>query len=367
MDPKQREKQITKTSIIGIIANIFLAGFKALVGLIAGSLPIVLDAVNNLTDVMSSVITIVGIKIAKRKPDAKHPFGHGRVEYFSAILIAGIVLAAGVMSLIESIKKVFNPEVADYTAATVIVVAMAVVVKIFLGRFVKSQGKKYNSEALIASGADALFDAVLSAATLIGAAVTMIFGITIDAYLGILISAFIIKAGIEMMMESVSHIMGTRPDSEITKEIKQTVAAIDGVNGAYDLVLHNYGPDHAIGAIHIEIPADMTAEQVHKLTKKVQLTVLEKFKIFMTVGIYAIDEAHNPLRDKIREIVMKHEGALGSHGIFFDDEKKYVSFDVLADFTVDDKPALAKAITEEVNGILPGYTVDISFDTNYSD
>lgn len=367
-DTAFREKQITKTSFIGIIANIFLAGFKALVGLISGSIAIVLDAVNNLTDVLSSVITIVGIKLAKRKPDNEHPFGHGRVEYFSAIIISGIVLAAGIMSLIESVKKIIHPEMPEYGAATLIIVSVAIVVKLLLGRFVKAQGVKYNSDALIASGSDASFDAVISAATLLGAIITLIFNISVDGIIGAVISAFIIKAGIELFMDAISSVMGARPDSETTKAIKQTIREIDGVGGAYDLVLHNYGPNSAIGSVHIEIPADMTAEQVHKLTKKIQLTVLEKFHVFLTVGIYAIDSAHNEERTAINSLALAHSGVLGTHGIYIDDDSKYSSFDVLTDFTVADKEALRSEIASEViEKVLPDFTVDISFDTNYSD
>lgn len=363
-----REKQITKTSIIGILANIFLAGFKALVGLISGSIAIVLDAVNNLTDALSSVITIAGIKLAKRKPDNEHPFGHGRVEYFSAILISGIVLAAGIMSLIESVKKIIHPEMPDYTAVTIIIVAVAVVVKLLLGKYVKAQGVKYNSDALIASGSDASFDAIISASTLLAAAITLIFHITVDGIIGAVISAFIIKAGIELFMEALSSVLGARPDSEATKAIKQTIREIDGVNGAYDLILHNYGPNTAIGSVHIEVPADMSAEQLHKLTKKIQLTVSEKYHVFLTVGVYAIDKAHDPQRELINSIALAHPGVLGTHGIYIDDENKYSSFDVLTDFTVADKAALNAALVSEVKEkILPDFTVDISFDTNYSD
>ena len=367
-DAVLREKQITKTSLIGIVANIFLAGFKALVGLISGSIAIVLDAVNNLTDALSSVITIVGIKLAKRKPDNEHPFGHGRVEYFSAIIISGIVLAAGIMALVESVKKIFSPEIPDYTAATIIIVAVAVVVKLLLGRYVKAQGVKYNSDALVASGSDASFDAIISAATLLGAFITLLFKISVDGIIGAVIAAFIIKAGIELFMEAIGSVMGARPDSETTKEIKQTIREIEGVNGAYDLILHDYGPDKAIGSVHIEIPAEMSAAELHKLTKKIQLTVLQKFRIFLTIGIYAIDKEHNPQREKISALALAHPGVLGTHGIYIDDGNKYTSFDVLTDFTVADRDALGKEISAEVKeNVLPDYTVDISFDTNYSD
>ena len=367
MDPSIRAKKITQTSVVGIIANVFLAAFKAAVGLISGSIAIVLDAVNNLTDALSSVITIVGVKLARRRPDNKHPFGYGRIEYFSAIIISVIVLAAGVTSLIESVKKIFHPEMPDFSTVTIIIVALAVVVKFFLGRYVKAQGKRYNSDALVASGSDASFDAIISAATLLGALITLIFHITLDGYIGAVISIFIIKAGIEMLLESVSSVMGNRADSETTREIKETVCSVDGVLGAYDLILHNYGPDSAIGSVHVEIPDTMEAGDIHRMTRRIQGTVLEKFHVFLTVGVYAVDSEHTEERAKITELALAHDGVIGAHGIFFDDERKTVSLDLVIDFTVKDKSELSETVSEEIRGILPGYEVYINFDANYSD
>ena len=161
-----RNSQIIRTSVIGIVANVLLAAFKAVVGIIASSVAIVMDAVNNLSDALSSVITIVGTKLSQRPADRKHPFGFGRIEYLSAIIIAVIVLSAGITSLIESVKKIFNPTEPTYTTATLIVIVVAIVVKLILGWFVKKKGKQLRSDALIASGSDALFDAIITAATL---------------------------------------------------------------------------------------------------------------------------------------------------------------------------------------------------------
>ncbi|MCQ2959609.1 MAG: cation diffusion facilitator family transporter [Bacteroidales bacterium] len=366
MDNNIREKQITQTSIIGIVANAFLAGFKALVGFISGSIAIVLDAVNNLTDALSSIITIIGIKLARRKPDDDHPFGHGRIEYFAAILIAAIILTAGITSLFESGKKIFSPETPDYNAAAIIIVSIAIIVKLVLGKFVKNQGEKYNSDALIASGTDASFDAIISAATLVGALITIFFNISIDGILGVVISLFICKAGIEMLMDSVSNVIGRRPDSEITLGIKATVREISGVLGAYDLVLHDYGPDSALGSIHVEVPATMTAEEIHKLTKNIQLTIINKYHVFLTIGIYAVDEKHNFERNEIHKFAMTHAGVLGTHGVFINEEQKYCSFDVLTDFTIKDKNELRKNICNQIQHLLPNYTIEIHFDTNYS-
>ncbi len=362
-----REKQITRTSIVGIIANIFLSGFKALVGLISGSIAIVLDAVNNLTDAMSSVITIVGVKLAKRKPDDEHPFGYGRVEYFSAIIISAIVIAAGAASLVESVKKIFAPEMPDYSVVTLVIVAVAIVVKLILGAYVKGQGKKYHSEALVASGADASFDAIISASTLISALITLIFKISLDGWFGAVISCFIIKAGLEMLLESLGSIIGKRPDTEVATEMKKTIAEIEGVEGAYDLVLHNYGPDSAIGTVHVEIADNLTAGEVHTLTKKIQLKVYEEYKVFMTVGIYALDKEHAEERKTIAALAKESEGVLGTHGIFINEEMKYISFDAVISFEVEDRKKLHNEIVSKVEKTMPGYTVELNFDTKYTD
>ena len=205
-----RSSQIIRTSWIGIITNVLLASFKAVVGILASSVAIVMDAVNNLSDALSSVITIVGTKLSQRPADHKHPFGFGRIEYFSAIIIAVIVLSAGITSLIESVKKIFDPTEPSYTTTTLIVIVVAIVVKLVLGQYVKKMGEQLKSDALIASGADALFDAIITLATLVSAGVMRLWGVSLDGILGALISVVIIKAGIEMMIETLNDIIGQR-------------------------------------------------------------------------------------------------------------------------------------------------------------
>lgn len=365
-----REKAITQTSIIGIVVNILLSAFKVVVGLISGSIAIVLDAVNNLTDALSSVITIIGIKLARRKPDNKHPYGYGRIEYFSAILIAVIILFAGGTSIIESVKKIITPEKANYTVITIIIVVVSVIAKLLLGRYVKKQGQKYNSDALVASGADASFDAIISASTLLAVAVTMIFDISIEGIVGAVISAFIIKAGIEMLLESVSDVMGNRADSEVTKSIRKTVEEIEPVIGAYDLILHNYGPEYATGSIHIEIPATMNAHEIQLLEKKIQYTVASKYRIVLTVGIYAIEQSDSniiEMQKTVYAICRAMDGVINTHGFLVEQEKKNITVDITVDFTVKDKSALIQKVKSAISEKYPEYVSDVIIDTNYSD
>lgn len=369
-DPKTREKAITRTSVVGIITNVFLAAFKAGAGLIAGSISIVLDAVNNLTDALSSVITILGIKLAKRKPNDKYPYGYGRIEYFSTILIALIVFMAGAASLVESVKKIADPTLPTYSVVTIVIIVTSVVTKLVLGAYVKGQGEKYASDALVASGSDASFDAIISASTLIGAAVAYFAKFSVDGILGAIISLFIVKAGTEMMLDSLGSVIGKRPDSAITGEIKSVVNAIPGVLGTYDLILHNYGPDSAIGSLHIEVNGNLTATQLHKLIQQVQMAVIEKFHIFVTVGIYAVEQEDQEIvamREKIGQISKSHEGVVNSHGVFIDKEMKRMSFDVTVDFSVADKTFLSGQIKKKVEEAYPGYDVNVNCDTNYTD
>ena len=365
-----RKSTIVKTSYVGIGTNILLALFKAIVGLVANSIAIVLDALNNLTDVLSSLITIIGAKLANRPADKGHPYGHGRIEYFSAIIIAFIVLAAGITSLIESTKKILNPEPSQYTYISVSIIAVAVVVKIVLGNYVSKIGKTVNSQALSASGADASFDAVISAATLISALIMMIWGISVDAWLGALISIVIIKAGIKMVMSPVNDLMGRRIDAKLTKSIKQDVASIEGVNGAYDLLLHNYGPEKMVGSVHIEIADTLSASEIYMITKNVQRKIREKYNIFLTVGIYAInskDKIALDMQKQLRYVIARYKTIMQMHGLYIDRTLKIIQFDILVSFMEEDVITLRQKVITDINKIFPDYKVEINIDRDITD
>ncbi|MCR4587458.1 MAG: cation diffusion facilitator family transporter, partial [Lachnospiraceae bacterium] len=277
-----RNRVIVRTSIIGILANVFLAAFKAVIGLLSHSIAIVLDAVNNISDAAGSLITIIGTKLAGKEPDRKHPFGHGRIEYLSAMMISVLVLYAGITSLVESVKKILEPDVPDYSTVSLIIVTAAVLVKFFLGRYVKSVGEKVNSDSLVNSGADASMDSVISASTLVAALIYLWKGISLEAWLGAIISVIIIKAGAEMMGDTISKVLGERAEPELILAIKQTTRSFPEVMGAYDLVLHNYGPDAFNGSIHIEISDQYTANEVDDLLRRITAKVYEEHNVLLT-------------------------------------------------------------------------------------
>ena len=365
-----RSSQIIRTSWVGIVANVLLAGFKAAVGILASSVAIVMDAVNNLSDALSSVITIIGTKLSQRPADRKHPFGFGRIEYFSAIIIAVIVLSAGITSLIESVKKIFNPTEPEYTTTTLVVIVVAIVVKLVLGRYVKQKGEQLNSDALIASGSDALFDAIITLATLISAGVMLLWNVSLDGILGALISIVIIKAGIEMLASPVNELLGTSISAELTNQIKKEVTEFEGVHGVYDLILHNYGPDVKIGSLHINVYDTMTAHEIHGLTRKITMQMAERHGIIMTVGVYAIATGENrraELQSKVMQTLAGHENIVQVHGFYYSEKENLLSVDVVPDISVHDDAALTRQLISEIQPMVPGMQVQIIVDHNYSE
>ena len=365
-----REKTIVKTSVIGIITNLLLVGFKAFVGLISNSIAVILDAVNNLSDALSSVVTIIGAKLGAKQPDKKHPLGYGRIEYLSSMIVAALVLYAGITSLVESIKKIIHPEAAEYSTVSLIIIGVAIAVKLVLGLYVRKQGKKVSSGALEASGSDALFDAILSASVLASAIVYLIWGVSLEAYVGVVIAGFIIKAGIEMMIETLNDIIGKREDAETTKELKEIICAEENVLGAYDVTLFNYGPNKNYGSVHIELPDTMSVDEVDRITRRIQTDVYKKTGVILTgIGVYSYntsDDEAAKMRNAIQKTVMAHDWALQMHGFYADTEKKTIRFDVVVSFEVDRKEAL-ETLCGEVKALYPEYDILIVPDVDIAD
>ncbi|MCR5602549.1 MAG: cation diffusion facilitator family transporter [Lachnospiraceae bacterium] len=366
-----REKIIIRTSIIGIAANVLLAGFKAVIGLMSHSIAIVMDAVNNISDAGSSLITIIGTKLAGREPDKKHPFGYGRIEYLSAMVISVIVLYAGLTSFTESVKKIISPDTPDYSPVSLIIVATGVAVKIILGRYVKSTGEKVNSSSLINSGEDAVLDSIISASTLIAAILFLMSGLSIEAWLGAIISLVIIKSGFDMLRDTVSQILGERNDPEIAKSIKETVIAFPDVQGAYDLVLNNYGPDSWNGSIHIEVPDTYSADMLDQLIRSIQETVYQKHQVILTaIGVYSVNTKDNDIieaKKRVHDIVFSHEHILQMHGFYMDKDRKTMRLDIVISFDARDRRKVFEDVVADVQKEFPDYQLSISMDTDFSE
>ena len=365
-----REKAIVNTSIVGVIVNLGLAAMKGVVGVVSNSVAITLDAINSLTDAISSAVTLIGTKLSSHPPTKNHPFGFGRIEYMTALIVSIIILYAGVSAMLESVEHILEPSDPDYSVLALFLLGFAVLVKLSLGSYMIAMGKRTNSSALSGSGKDSMYDAMLTLSVLISAIIFVFFGISFDAYLGVVISIFILKTGVEIMIGSFGDMFGRRSDSDVTKRIKEIVRSEPGVSGAYDLIINNYGPGRDYASIHVEVDSDMTAEEIDDLSRKLQMKVMEETSVALTaIGVYSVDNNDAEtvaMKERVGEIIMAHDWALEMHGFHLDREKMIIRFDVVLSFGVDRGEAL-ETLVSEISEEYPDYKPAIILDVDLSD
>lgn len=362
-----REKEIIKVSILNITVNLLLSVFKGTVGFLSHSVAIQADAINSLSDALAAVITIIGIKLSGKEPNEKHPLGYGRYEFLSDGIVSFLVLYAGIITLIDSIKKIINPEQVDYSNVTIIILIVAIIAKIFLGVHEKSKGKKFNSKALQSSGIDSISDAVVTSTVLISALLYIFSRINVEAYLGVVISFMIIKSGFEMFRDTIDEILGKRVKSELIKAVKDTLNEDENVFGAYDMILHSYGPEKYIGSVHIEVPSDMKMEDLDILQRKLTSKVYKTHGVFLSgIGIYSVDVENRDvieLRENINSIVQNYDHVLQLHGFVVDMDKRKIRFDLIIDF-IKDSNKLVEDIKKDINRMYPDFDITIQKDLN---
>ncbi len=364
-----REQKIIKVSIFAILENMMLVIFKAIVGFLANSIAIILDAVNNLSDALSSIITIIGTKLSSKKPDKEHPYGHGRIEYLSALIIAVIVLIAGLSSLKESAEKIIYPVQATYSVATIIVVVTAIFVKLFFGRYMKKQGEYLNSSSLVASGIDSISDSVIGFSTLVAAIVSLIWKISIEGYIGVIISLFILKSAIEILKSTTNNMIGTRADGELTKKLRAKILTYSEVLGVYDLILHNYGPNNIIGTAHIQVDDETNAREIHRITREIAVDIYSEFGIIMTIGIYASNNygEYDKIQQYINSILQDYKNVTQMHGFYVDEKLKNISFDLIFSFDELSPEKVVAEIVDKLKKRYGKYAYSVIIDRDYSD
>lgn len=366
-----REKKVVKISILSICANLILVGFKVAVGLLSNSIAIISDAINNMSDALSSIVTIIGTKLAGKAPDKKHPYGYGRIEYITSLTVSAIVLYAGITALIESIKKIITPEEVDYSIATLIVLIAGIVVKFILGLYVKKKGHTIKSASLIASGTDAFNDAILSISVLASAIVYMVFNVNLEAYVGALVSIFIIKSGIGLIKESIDNILGTRIENNLANLIKKEVLKEQNVKGVFDLVLNDYGPDKYLGSVHIEVDDVLTVADIDKISRRITKQVAQKYGVILhTIGVYSINTKDPNIvkaKKKVENIVFAHKEILQMHGFYLDTEDKTLSFDIIIDFGAKNHEKIYQDIYDAIQKEFQDHKITITLDVDSSD
>lgn len=361
--------QVILTSVVGIVVNVLLGVLKIIVGLAANSIAVISDAVNNFSDSVSSIVTIIAMAMVGKGATKKHPFGFGRVEYFSSLLISVLVLFTGGQFMVSSVKKIIHPEPTAYTTISLAMLAVAIIAKILLGFYTKSRGKKYNSPSLAASGQDALSDAVITGVTLIAALISLSTDLIIDGWVGALVSLFVLKAGVEILLDVISKLMGDRPSADFTEDIMREIRETPGIVGAYDLILHNYGPNIFIGNVNVELDEEMTIREAYQTIRPLSAHIFNKYGVFFYFGFYSVnmrDEDVRAIREKVTELMMADEDVLQIHAFYVDPVKKAMNFDVVIDFSVKDTMLKAEKLRRQVKEIYPDYEIMLLPDRDYT-
>ncbi|MCR5256203.1 MAG: cation diffusion facilitator family transporter [Acetatifactor sp.] len=370
-ESKDRIKIIFTTSIVGIVVNVVLAAFKAIIGIISNSIAIVLDGVNNLADATSSLITIIGAALAGKPADRKHPFGYGRIEYLSALIISVIVTYAGITAFVESVKKIIHPEEADYSTVSIIILIVAVIAKFLLATYTKAQGKKANSDSLIASGSEALLDVTVSVATIVAAVIFIFTRVNLEPYLAAGIAIIIVKTGVDLLIETISKILGEPLELSMVLDIKKEIKTFEGVRGAYDLVTNNYGPDLFTASVHIEVDENLKASEIDTLSRKISDHIYEKYGIYLVaVGVYSKNTSDVKAREIEEAIIKKafeQQYVKGIHGFYMNEEEKKISFDLVISLDSKDRRQSHTDAVDAIKADYPGYIFDVGLDTDLNE
>lgn len=315
-DPKVREKYGKKAGIAGIATNFVLMTAKISAGLIIGSIAMIADGVNNLTDFSSSLITLFGFKLSGKPEDKEHPFGHARFEYLAGLFISTIIMFLGFQLLMTSIDKIRHPEPIAFSHAVFAVLLFSIVIKIWQSKFYFKIGKKINSSTLKAAGTDSRNDVISTSAILAGFLIARFTGLMLDGYLGAAVAMFVIYSGIQLIRETSSPLLGEAADPELIEEIHSRINQYDGIAGIHDLIVHNYGPGRIFATVHIEVDAHGDLIKSHDLIDRIEKQISEDMKIHLVVHMDPVeteDEMTNMLKAKIKEIIKDYEGIEDIH------------------------------------------------------
>ena len=290
------------SSIVGILCNVLLFGIKLLIGMLMHSIAVMADAFNNLSDAASSVISFVGVKMAGKPADKEHPFGHGRMEYIAAFIVAFLVIQVGFSFFKSSAGKLMHPEAITFQLVPFLILVLSVGVKLWMGLFNRKLGKRINSKVMLATSADSMGDAVTTSATLISILICRFAGVNIDAAAGLLVSLMVMWAGISIAKETLEPLIGEAADPELYKKISEMVEAYDGILGTHDLIVHNYGPNKSMASIHAEVPNDCDVEFSHEIIDRIEREALRRFRLLLVIHMDPV-ETHNELVVKFKDMV----------------------------------------------------------------
>lgn len=373
-DSKVRNSYGTLGGIVGIIVNLILFVIKFSVGMIVGSIAVSADAFNNLSDAASSLITIIGFKMANKPADAEHPFGHGRIEYLSALLVAFMVMLVGLQFIKSSIERILNPEIITFELIPFLLLLVSIGFKVWLSTFNKFVGNKINSSALKAAAADALGDVFTSSTVVISFLLAKFTPLPIDGYIGVLVALAILYAGFGIVKETLNPLLGEAPDPELVNEICEKVLSYPNISGVHDLIVHNYGPGRIIASIHAEIPADIDIMKIHNVIDKAEREISHDLNLHLVIHMDPICIVTDEIKETwvyVEKVLRKYPEIKSMHDfrIVGEGETKNLIFDIVVSPSLSGKKKKMEEIVEGIkSGIHSGHpyyncviTVDFDF------
>ncbi len=366
--PNEREGVITAVSALGIAVNLLIAAAKVVLGLFASSIAIVSEGVNNASDAMTSVLTLAGSRLAGKHPDAKHPFGYGRVEYLTSLVIAGLILFTGIEMLIGSVRLIFEPSELNVSVPALAVVAVSAVIKFLLGVFTVSAGKRSGSGALVGVGLDCRNDSFISVVTILSAVIFIVSGVSVDAYVGALMSLLVVKAGFDVLRDTVSELLGRPGDAELAAKLYREIRSTPGILGAVDMMLHNYGPDAYSGSVNVEIDHEKTVGEVYDFLHALQLRIMREYNVTLVFGVYAVDGDHEEvrvIRQRIAEFVRAHEHVKSFHAVYLDPASPRLYCDLIVDYELRDWSLLRGEFTDFMRESFPERELVLTIETEF--
>jgi cation diffusion facilitator family transporter len=322
------------SGVTGIAFNVFLFIIKLMAGILSGSIAIVGDAINNLSDAASSIVTLVGFKLAGGEADEKHPFGHGRVEYIAGLIVSLFIIITGVEVVQKSVNSIFHPDEVVFNAVVAVILGISIFVKMVMFQSNLQASVKIGSVALKTTAMDSISDVFTTIVVLIGSIVSHYTGLHIDGFMGVLVGFFIIKAGYEAARDTISPLLGEPPSKEFLEEIKETALAHDEVLGVHDIIVHNYGPGRIIMSLHVEVPADRDIIVIHDIIDDIENELRQKYHCVAVIHMDPVvfdDKLTSFLKEEIREIVKNLDPKLDIHDfrlIHKGENGRKVSFDV---------------------------------------
>ena len=369
-DPAVREKYGVLSGAVGIVLNLLLSAGKFFAGVVTGSIAITADAFNNLSDAGSSVVTLVGFKLAGQKADDGHPFGHGRAEYLSGLAVSMLILLMGVELAKESVGKILRPTLVDFSWLVIGILAVSICVKLYMAVYNRSIGKRLNAPALLAAATDSLSDCVSTLAVLLATLVGHFSGIAIDGWVGILVALFILKGGIDAAKDTINPLLGTPPTPEFVREVQELVLAHREVSGIHDLVVHDYGPGRAMMSFHAEVPADADLLEMHDIIDHIERELKEKHHIETVIHMDPVvnDERTAALRAQVEQLAHEIDPVLSIHDLRITAGPRHtnVLFDVMVPygFRLTDSQVRGE-LSRGVKKLSEKYTAVIEVDHSY--